>query len=128
MFPGSVSGRWFSAGDDGRHGARERHSNLIRLVSPVRRDGRRHGQTDFVFASRPATAGRLAFDFAAGMTARGCERSGEVVTGEISDSPFLRDSRLLLLPIVRVLDSLPENVLINVPFLALLNPVQPSSD
>ena len=29
-------------------------------------------------ASRPATAGRLAFDFAAGVTARGGERSGEL--------------------------------------------------
>jgi hypothetical protein len=52
MFPGSASGRLFSAGDDGRHGARERHSNLIRLVSPVRRDGRRHGQTHFAFSEQ----------------------------------------------------------------------------
>jgi len=47
-----------------------------RLVSPGQRDERRHGQSDISGASRPATAGRLAFHFAAGLTARGCERSG----------------------------------------------------
>jgi hypothetical protein len=35
MFPGSVSGRHCSADDDGRHGAREKHSNFNRFVSPV---------------------------------------------------------------------------------------------
>jgi len=58
-FPGSASGRLISAGDGGRHGGRERHSNFIRLVSPVRRDGRRHGQTHFVF-SEQARDGRTA--------------------------------------------------------------------
>jgi len=76
IFPGSASGRLISAGDDGRRGARERHSNFIRLVSPVRRDGRRHGQTH-VALSEQARDGRTAgLGFAAGMTARGCERSG----------------------------------------------------
>ena len=52
-----------------------------------------YGQTDVVFASRRVTAGRLAFISAAGMTARGCERSGEVAAREFSSSPFVRDSR-----------------------------------
>jgi len=47
-----------------------------RLVSPGQGDERRHGQTDFVFASRPATAGRLAFVSAAAMTARGLRAFG----------------------------------------------------
>jgi hypothetical protein len=48
-----------------------------RFVPPACRGGRRHGQTDVVLASRRVTAGRLAFAFAAGLTARGGERSGQ---------------------------------------------------
>jgi len=64
------------------------------FVPTAWRDGRRHGQTDVVFASRPATAGRLAFISAAGLTARGCERSGALKATGISSSPFVRDSRV----------------------------------
>jgi len=59
MFPGSVSGRLIlSVTTNGTAGGRDIPIEK-RLVSPVRRDGRRHGQTDVVF-SEQARDGRTA--------------------------------------------------------------------
>jgi len=44
-------------------GARAGRDMQTSIVSPGRRDERRHGQTYVVFASRPATARRLRFCF-----------------------------------------------------------------
>lgn len=81
-----------SAGDDARHGARERHSNFNHFVSPVWRGGRRHGQTDVVFASRPVTAGRLALVFRSRHDGAGLRAFGQVAARGDSLSPFVRDT------------------------------------
>ncbi len=92
MFPGSVSGRHCSAGDDGRHGARERHSNFFVSSLPCDGTGDATGRLTLPLASRPVMAGRLPSASAAGLTARGCERSDALKARGISSSPFGRDT------------------------------------
>jgi hypothetical protein len=65
------------------------------FVSPVWRDGRRHGQTDVVFSEQARDGRTAGLSFAAGMTARGCERSGALKASGISSSPFGRDTALV---------------------------------